>query len=421
MPKPAKVLHHIKGLINSLSISVVSDANVDSLVQALCQNYKEYTLESVAQVREAVALALPTALEASNVTSQPNRVMSLNQMVSAQYRNITSKRHRPVEEPDIDTAAGNTQVDSSLDGNQQPPHATGNPASTEANPSQGSQGIAPGRKKVKSNRDGTSGKGASGRMVGDGNVDDDITNAILNRRQESEFLATRPSLRLADLAGIDSIISQIREMVFYPVLYPDLYGYLGVQPPTGLLLHGPSGCGKTSLAQAIAGELGLPFLKASGPELIGGTSGESEGRIRDIFQAAADKAPSILFIDAIDVIAAKKDGAQRGMDRRVVAQLSDCIDSISTLSSGVEEEEASTGAHPALSNGVAAGVSTSTGSPEANGTQETNAAAPIISNSSGFSSSSSSSNSSSTDNQSKAGLDNRKKKAFVVLLAATNK
>ena len=115
------------------------------------------------------------------------------------------------------------------------------------------------------------------------------------------------------------------------MLYPDLYSYLGVQPPCGLLLHGPSGCGKTALAYAIAGELGLPFFKASGPELIGGTSGESEERIRDIFLAAAAKAPSVLFIDALDVIAGKKDSAQRGMDRRIVAQLFDSIDSIISL------------------------------------------------------------------------------------------
>ena len=144
-----------------------------------------------------------------------------------------------------------------------------------------------------------------------------------------------------------------------------------MQPPCGLLLNGPSGCGKTFLATAIAGELGLPFFKASGPELIGGTSGESEGRIRDIFQVracvffvslvggidvplfnpnspphshatdrapptrvrqlAAEHRPSVLFIDGLDVIAGKRDGAQRGMDRRIVAQLFDCIDGLIDL------------------------------------------------------------------------------------------
>lgn len=122
-----------------------------------------------------------------------------------------------------------------------------------------------------------------------------------------EFLSKRPSHRLNHLAGIESIVDTIRELVFYPISYPQLYKDLGVLPPCGILLHGPSGCGKTSLALSIAGELDLPFYKASGPELIGGTSGESEERIRAIFEAAVNDAPSVLFIDAIDVLALKKD------------------------------------------------------------------------------------------------------------------
>ena len=73
------------------------------------------------------------------------------------------------------------------------------------------------------------------------------------------------------------------------------------------MLHGPSGCGKTMLATAIAGELNLPFYKISGPDLISGMTGESEERIRQTFQAAIDNSPSVLFIDALDIIAGKKD------------------------------------------------------------------------------------------------------------------
>ena len=95
MPKPAKVLHHVKGLVASLSISEVSDANIDSLVRALCSNFKEYTLEPQALVRDAVITALPSALESNGATSSqpPHRVMSLNQMVSTQYLNMSSKRY----------------------------------------------------------------------------------------------------------------------------------------------------------------------------------------------------------------------------------------------------------------------------------------------------------------------------------------
>lgn len=113
--------------------------------------------------------------------------------------------------------------------------------------------------------------------------------------------------RLSSLAGIDSIINQIKELVFYPVQYSQLYSHLGVTPPCGILLHGPSGCGKTTLAYAIAGELNLPFFKASGPDLIGGTTGESEEKVREIFQSALDSSPSVLFIDSLDVIAGKKE------------------------------------------------------------------------------------------------------------------
>ena len=142
----------------------------------------------------------------------------------------------------------------------------------------------------------------------------------------------RPTARLDDLAGMDAVVTNIRELVFFPVMYPYLYEELGVQPPCGLLLNGPSGCGKTHLAMAIAGELGVPFYKASGPELIGGTSGESEQMIKNIFESALASAPSVLFIDAIDVIATKREGGgqSRGMDRRIVAQLYDCIDMIAS-------------------------------------------------------------------------------------------
>jgi ribosome biogenesis ATPase len=127
--------------------------------------------------------------------------------------------------------------------------------------------------------------------------------------------------------------------VCFPTLFPQLYTHLGVCPPCGLLLHGPSGCGKTTLAAAIAGETGIPYFKASGPELVGGTSGESEERIRLIFEAAAAAAPSVLFIDALDVIAGKKDANTRGMDRRIIAQLFDSIDYISSLGKQCDDHD----------------------------------------------------------------------------------
>lgn len=83
------------------------------------------------------------------------------------------------------------------------------------------------------------------------------------RKPFSSFLVPRPNTRLSHLAGLEPVLKQIQELVFYPVKYPALYQQLGVTPPCGILLHGPSGCGKTTLANAIAGELDLPFFKVS--------------------------------------------------------------------------------------------------------------------------------------------------------------
>lgn len=84
-----------------------------------------------------------------------------------------------------------------------------------------------------------------------------------------------------------------------PTPPPQVYRWLGVEPPRGVLLHGPPGCGKTALANAIANECGVPFLRVSAPEVVSGMSGESEAKIRQLFQEAASLAPCIVFIGAL--------------------------------------------------------------------------------------------------------------------------
>lgn len=95
-----------------------------------------------------------------------------------------------------------------------------------------------------------------------------------------------PSSRLRDMGGIDALIPEILRVILLPFAHSEIHTHLGIMPPRGVLLHGPPGCGKTMLAGAIAGELGVPFINVSAPSVVGGMSGESEKRIREIFDEA---------------------------------------------------------------------------------------------------------------------------------------
>uniref|UniRef100_A0A6A7GEH3 Ribosome biogenesis ATPase RIX7 n=2 Tax=Hirondellea gigas TaxID=1518452 RepID=A0A6A7GEH3_9CRUS len=152
------------------------------------------------------------------------------------------------------------------------------------------------------------------------------------RKAESERLPPQShetSVTYADIGGIDHIIQDVRELIEYPLTHPEIFIHLGVDPPRGVLLHGPPGCGKTLLANAIANECGAAFLKISAPELVAGISGESEGKIRELFEDAKSLAPCLLFIDEIDAITPKRENAQREMERRIVAQFLTCLDDLS--------------------------------------------------------------------------------------------
>ncbi|PCH42578.1 AAA-domain-containing protein [Wolfiporia cocos MD-104 SS10] len=138
-----------------------------------------------------------------------------------------------------------------------------------------------------------------------------------------------PSTRLSDLGGVDACIEKMLELVAMPLCHPEIYIHTGVQPPRGVLLHGPPGCGKTLLANAIAGELGVPFISISAPSVVSGMSGESEKTLRDTFDEAKRVAPCLLFIDEIDAITPKRESAQREMERRIVAQFLTCMDDMS--------------------------------------------------------------------------------------------
>ncbi|HXG80169.1 MAG TPA: AAA family ATPase, partial [Sphingomicrobium sp.] len=128
--------------------------------------------------------------------------------------------------------------------------------------------------------------------------------------------------------GMTDTIDALREMVELPLRHPELFQRLGVDPPKGVLLHGPPGTGKTRLARAVANESDAQFFHIAGPEVMGSAYGESEKRLREIFDEAAKAAPSIIFIDEIDSIAPKRGQVTGEAEKRLVAQLLTLMDGL---------------------------------------------------------------------------------------------
>jgi transitional endoplasmic reticulum ATPase len=138
----------------------------------------------------------------------------------------------------------------------------------------------------------------------------------------------RADVTYDDLGGMRGTIDALREMVELPLRHPELFQRLGVDPPKGVLLHGPPGTGKTLLARAVANESAAKFFLINGPEVMGSAYGESERRLREIFEEAAQAAPSIIFIDEIDSIAPKRGQVTGEAEKRLVAQLLTLLDGI---------------------------------------------------------------------------------------------
>jgi len=137
-----------------------------------------------------------------------------------------------------------------------------------------------------------------------------------------------PKVSYEDIGGLKEEIQQIREMIELPLKHPEIFERLGIVPPKGVLLTGPPGTGKTLLAKAVANESNANFYHIAGPEIMSKWYGESEKRLREIFEEASKNAPSIIFIDEIDSIAPKREEVTGEVERRVVAQLLTLMDGL---------------------------------------------------------------------------------------------
>jgi transitional endoplasmic reticulum ATPase len=131
-----------------------------------------------------------------------------------------------------------------------------------------------------------------------------------------------------DIGGLRSQLTKIRELVELPLKHPELFARLGIDPPNGILLFGPPGTGKTLLARAIANESEANFLSISAPEIVNKFYGESEKKLRELFEKAQKDSPSVIFIDEIDAIAAKREEVQGETEKRIVAQLLTLMDGL---------------------------------------------------------------------------------------------
>ncbi len=160
---------------------------------------------------------------------------------------------------------------------------------------------------------------------------DETTKVIYRDRPAKGFERFgKGGVTYEDIGGLKEELQKVREVIELPLKYPELFQRLGIEPPKGVLLFGPPGTGKTLIAKAVANEIGASFYTINGPEIMSKFYGESEQRLREIFEEAKENAPAIIFIDEIDSIAPKREEVTGEVERRVVAQLL-------TLMDGLEE------------------------------------------------------------------------------------
>jgi proteasome regulatory subunit len=139
------------------------------------------------------------------------------------------------------------------------------------------------------------------------------------------FVEERPKVGFKDVIGLDEQIEELKEVIEYPLKYPELFKKLNIEPPKGVLLYGPPGTGKTLLAKAVANESNAKFIYVSASELVQKYIGEGAKLVREIFELARKNAPSIIFIDEIDAIAHQRDEGLTGGEREVARTLNQLL------------------------------------------------------------------------------------------------
>jgi transitional endoplasmic reticulum ATPase len=157
-----------------------------------------------------------------------------------------------------------------------------------------------------------------------------VSPTTLIKVKTKEGKVEKAKVSYEDIGGLAPQIRRIREMIELPLKYPEVFDRLGIEAPKGVFMYGPPGTGKTLTARAVANETDAYFISITGPEIMGKFYGESEARLRSVFEDAHKHAPAIIFIDEIDAIAPKREemGGEKQVERRVVAQLLALMDGL---------------------------------------------------------------------------------------------
>ena len=144
-----------------------------------------------------------------------------------------------------------------------------------------------------------------------------VLDGETDARAQAMEISEKPAVDYEDIGGLESQIQEVREAVEDPLTAPEKFSEVGIDPPTGVLLHGPPGTGKTMLAKAVANRTDATFIKMAGSELVQKFIGEGARLVRDLFEMAEEREPAIIFIDEIDAIASKRTESKTSGDAEV--------------------------------------------------------------------------------------------------------